>query len=347
MDTKLEQYVESFAGEKRYSQLSDEAFENLREDLIAQAMHWFDALVGDGLISDAVSNKLSRYTVPYSVNLAFRGQLRHNKVTEELLNHAIFNSTVEQPEALARYGDEGISIQRTELEDGLKASEQLIMMTPSLWLVTEEMREAFQAYAQITTKAKARFKLDHGEDLHFVDIYLLSGMNYKSVRNATQEKHGAGRLKVEANNTVENENAVQWLLNRKGFRPTPGSQYAYEQKPSQSEDYYVFIPVDEDGTALRPSEITNPPSFSHNVYELIIDGVQHFETKIESVLELIKEGDEIKWVSEPGIIKHASYWQRVRRIDLIREEEEELRKNIEKFEEENHDVMQWAYGKNS
>lgn len=341
MDTKLEEYVESFAIEKRYRALSNDAFDDLREDLITQAMCWLEKLIGGGFIKDAISNELSRYSGPYAVwQRSFDGQRRYDEFTVNLLNQAILHSSVSMPEELTRYGDEGISIAKDEQSEKIKNSESFIMMTPGSWFVTEDMRETFQAYTQITAKAKARMRLDDGEDLHFVDVYLLSGMNYKSVRNATQARHGAGRLKVGNGDMVDNENAIQWLLNRKGFRPTPGSQYCYEQKPSQSEDYYVFIPVDEDGTALRPSEMEYLPLVDHNVYRLYIDGIEHYEMKIEDVLDLIKNSDEIKWFPGPDKgKKEASYWQRVRRADLIKEDEETVRHKKEVWEEENKDLL--------
>ena len=340
MDTKLEQYVESFAGEKRYGQLSDDAFENLRGDLIAQTISWLEKLIGGEVVKDAISKQLVHCGGRYPLLIRGREyQRRHDEFTVDLLNQAILNSSVSMPEKLARYSNEGISIAKDELLENLKDSENFIMMTPTSWFVTEYMRETFQSYAQIVTKAKARMHLDNGDDLHFVDVYLLSGMNYKSVRNATQERHGTGRLKVGTDDMVSNENAIQWLLNRKGFRPTPGAQYCYEQKPSQSEDYYVFIPVDEDGTALRPSELVYLPAVNQNIYHLYVDGVEYFKKTIEDVLDLIRNGDEIIWLLYPDKTKKASYWRRVRRSDLIKEDEETLRQNIKRLEEENRDII--------
>lgn len=86
-------------------------------------------------------------------------------------------------------------------------------------------------FRDMLSRADARQLLDSGEQLTISDIALLAGMNEKSVSNAlhAQGEHGLASTDGEH---VENNEALRWLLSRRGgFKETTITSFSADSHP--------------------------------------------------------------------------------------------------------------------
>ncbi len=72
---------------------------------------------------------------------------------------------------------------------------------------------------EMVERWKARYALDHGQDLTTRQIAVLADMNERSVQNATLAK-GAARLRIGQDGWVNNTEAKRWIEGRRGFKKT-------------------------------------------------------------------------------------------------------------------------------
>lgn len=79
--------------------------------------------------------------------------------------------------------------------------------------------------ADMIDRWTARFNLDDGGTLTLAQLATLADMNERSVRNATSLEGEAG-LKVNQDQTVDNNEARRWLSGRRGFEPTVFQKFA-------------------------------------------------------------------------------------------------------------------------
>ena len=73
--------------------------------------------------------------------------------------------------------------------------------------------------ADLVRRVRARHALDHGISLSLEELALLADMNERSVRNAVSAE-GDGRLTLDNQGEVANEEASRWLRGRRGFIAT-------------------------------------------------------------------------------------------------------------------------------
>jgi hypothetical protein len=206
----------------------------------------------------------------------------------------------------------------TDLPKRIAEAEDFLNQVPTSWLLEDELVAAYHAMWVALGKARARIRLDSGQDLSFYETVLLSGIAPKSVRNATQERHGAGRLIVGNDDIVSNEHALAWLRGRRTFSPTPGSKADVEDTPSPDLIEFVFVPVDEAGRAFDPeADVQTPPGPSYHY--AVGDDVRYTNKYMDALLEL-QAAERAHWLRSDGEWSQARSWKRVVKADLRRSE---------------------------
>ena len=210
-------------------------------------------------------------------------------------------------ETLSRYAKDGspdhrsLSSLEEQIEFALTGCALTLPRVPREWFSTDSEQSLLDGLWIVFGKARARRRLDRGDTLILADVALLSGITLKSASNATQKRHGEKRLVVGRDSRIENENALIWLLGRKGFTPSPNMNTNIDGeklKPSRPEDF-VFIPVDAYGNAFLPdcSVQTGPGVLG---YHVMLDGKKEDSWGYFETIDAMTVADDFAWIANAG-----------------------------------------------
>ena len=256
----------------------------------------------------------------------------HSKTWQDM---SIRSNAYHTLEALQAYGNAGTSIDgtvSTSMEDAEKSLElgfKFLTLLPSDWLADANQVRSLHVVRAAFAKARARFRLDVGLTLNLTDLALLGGVTPKSVSNATQQRHGSKRLIVTTEGLVETEHARVWLVDRRGFVPTPGKEVignATKTRAVKLKDY-VFVPVGQDGTPFLP-DCSTANNVTHLLYEIAVDGTWVYVGTYLEALELLTTHADVAWHGNNGeALRPSIEWRRFPTMQL-RQQEIEIRETI-------------------
>lgn len=189
---------------------------------------------------------------------------------------------------------------------------------PTQWITSAEISPAYHSLWIVFGKARGRHRLEVGSDLNFHEVVLLSGMAPKSVRNATQERHGAGRLIVGEGDIVKNTNATNWLRERRTFNPTPGTAADGPRNGPADPQDFVFIPVDAQGREFDPELVVQGPPGP--AYQYTTDTAEGYTNKYMEALSEAQAAGRFCWCLSDGSWTERASWSRVSKSALRRKE---------------------------
>lgn len=238
-------------------------------------------------------------------------------------------------ESLKVYGDAGTSSDgtvSTVMEDAeryLELGFKFLSIFPPSWLADEDKSRSLHHVRAAFAKARARFRLDVGMTLNLTDLALLGGVTPKSVSNATQQRHGKKRLIATKEGLVEAENARVWLVDRRGFVPTPGKEVPGNPTKTRGAELkdFVFVPVGQDGSPFLP-DCSTANGVTDLLYQIAIDGTWDYVCTYLEALELLTTHQDVAWRGENGeALRPSGQWQRFSAMQL-RQQEIAIRESI-------------------
>lgn len=156
------------------------------------------------------------------------------------------------------YTDAEIPEESEALSNEIDLGRSLVSLMAPSWLSNNDDVEMEQSnvFWQLINAAQARYALDTGMPLTFEQVVILSGMSRRAVQNDAA-KGGPANLKVNGEE-VQNEDALNWLRERRNFIPTTylndqeAGQVSMAEQLDEDDVDFIFVPVTDDGIAFLP-----------------------------------------------------------------------------------------------